>query len=343
MKSRRLLQLDALKALAAQAIVLHHLAAYGPVAEAVQAQWPALIDWLYEHARIAVQVFLVLGGYLAARSLSAETRPWPGLVMTRWLRLALPFMAAVAITLACYALTASLLPQGLPELLPENPVSLTQLLAHGLLLHDVLGYESLTVGAWYVAIDLQLYALLAVLLLHARRAAPWLALGLVVASLALFNLDSSWDSWAVYFFGAYGMGALVWLWRDKPRHLLLAVLAALSLAALWLEWRERIALAGITAALLAWNQGRAWQPGARLEAWVAYLGQHSYALFLIHFSVLLLVNTVFELESPKQPWLGVAAMAAAWLLSNLAAVPFHRWVELPASRLRWGLAQARRA
>lgn len=53
MKSRRLLQLDALKA----------LAAYGPVAEAVQAQWPALIDWLYEHARIAVQVFLVLGRY----------------------------------------------------------------------------------------------------------------------------------------------------------------------------------------------------------------------------------------------------------------------------------------
>ncbi|MEG2156049.1 MAG: acyltransferase, partial [Burkholderiaceae bacterium] len=329
MKTRRLLQLDALKALAAQLIVLHHLSAYGPVADAVQAQWPALIDWLYEYGRVAVQIFLVLGGYLAARALSGERRPWLGLVQTRWLRLALPFMAAVLITLVAYGLAA----RALPELLPENPVSALQLLAHALLLHDVLGFESLTVGAWYVAIDLQLYALMAVLICYTPRFAPWLALGLVAASLAVFNRDSGWDSWAVYFFGAYGLGALVWLWREQPRRLLMGLVAALSIAALWLEWRDRIALAGVTALLLAWNQGRPWQPGERLAAGVAYLGQHSYALFLIHFAVLLLVNAGFVLAAPEQPWIGLVAMLGAWLLSNLAAEPFHRWVELPASRL----------
>jgi peptidoglycan/LPS O-acetylase OafA/YrhL len=340
MKSHRLLQLDALKALAAQAIVLHHLSAYGPVADTVQAQWPNLIAWLYEHGRIAVQVFLVLGGYLAARSLSAERRPLLGLVQTRWLRLSLPFMAAVLITLVCYQLAA----HWLPELLPQSPLSALQLLAHALLLHDVMGYEALTVGAWYVAVDLQLYVLLAMLLCWThRRLAPWLTLGLVVASLGFFNLHAGWDRWAIYFFGAYGMGALVWLWREQPRSLLLGLLGLLSLGALWLDWRDRIALAGSTALLLAWTQGQHWQLGPRLSAALAHLGQHSYALFLIHFPVLLLVNTLFERKSLEQPWMGLAALLGCWLLSNLAAVPFHRWVEQPASRLRWGLALPRRA
>jgi hypothetical protein len=31
---------------------------------------PDLLDWLYEYARMAVQIFLVIGGFLAAASLA---------------------------------------------------------------------------------------------------------------------------------------------------------------------------------------------------------------------------------------------------------------------------------
>ena len=71
--SNRMPLIDALKAIASQLIVLHHLAAYGPLTEAVQQVAQKPIDWLYDYARIAVQVFLVIGGFLAARGFSADT------------------------------------------------------------------------------------------------------------------------------------------------------------------------------------------------------------------------------------------------------------------------------
>ena len=67
--------INVLKAGAAQLIVLHHLAFYGPMSDHVQPMWPALIDWLGDSARIAVQVFLVIGGFLAAKSLAPGGLP----------------------------------------------------------------------------------------------------------------------------------------------------------------------------------------------------------------------------------------------------------------------------
>ena len=92
--------------------------------------------------------------------------------------------------------------------MPHDSISASpgagQLLAHALLLQDVLGYESLSAGLWYVAIDLQLFVLLAVLWRAggqldaalrkrlARRAvhSPMLLVSLMaLASLLYFNRD----------------------------------------------------------------------------------------------------------------------------------------------------------
>ncbi|MDN3544911.1 acyltransferase family protein [Kinneretia asaccharophila] len=354
--ARRLLHLDAMKALAAQLIVLHHLAAYGPIAETVQTLWPALIAWLYEYGRMAVQVFLVVGGFLSARALAPAGRPLQGrpleLLWRRYLRLVLPFFAAVLLTLACSALVAPLL----PELVPAS-VSAPQLLAHALLLHDVLGYEALTVGAWYVAMDLQLFALMLALLWLARACGPaarWLGPVLLLlvcaASLYLFNRDAGLDIWAPYFFGAYGLGALMhWLCLSARPGLGLSLLGLLALGALMLDFRERLLLALLTAGLLFWLQRRHEQGRAAvllrgpLAGAVAHLGTHSYALFLVHFPICLLLNALFEHRDPEHPWAAVAAMLAAWGLSNLAALPFYRWIEAPAGRLRLGWARTQEA
>lgn len=61
--------INLLKAVAAQLIVLHHLAFYGRMADHARPLMPDLIDWLADDARIAVQVFLVIGGFLVAKSL----------------------------------------------------------------------------------------------------------------------------------------------------------------------------------------------------------------------------------------------------------------------------------
>lgn len=55
----------------------------------------------------------------------------------------------------------------------------------------------------------------------------------------------------------------------------------------------------------------------------------------MHFPICLLVNGLFEQKDPTQQGAALMAIVSAWLLSNAAAVPFHRWVERPAGRLRW--------
>src|SRR5690606_32009857 len=94
---------------------------------------------------------------------------------------------------------------------------LAQLVAHALLLQGVAGEESLSAGVWYVAIDFQLFALTVLLLAGVRalvaparraRVGQALVVVLAAASLLLFNRDADWDVWALYFFGAYGLGMM---------------------------------------------------------------------------------------------------------------------------------------
>jgi peptidoglycan/LPS O-acetylase OafA/YrhL len=344
----RLPHIDALKAAAAQLIVLHHLSAYGPVAAAVQHAAPGLIGWFYQYGRMAVQIFLVVAGFLSARALSPRGQLFAGspaaLIWRRYIRLVPPFMAAVLITLLCSSLVAD----WLPDLVPLS-TSLPQLLAHVLLMHGVLGYESLTVGAWYVAIDLQLFALLLGALWlagHARLAHRWrlwlgplLVLALCLASLLVFNLVPELDIWAPYFFGAYGLGALVH-WAGLLRRPRLSVLALVGLAALSLlvQFRERVALALATALVLGlaqqWLRARPARAQAPLTVPLAQLGQHSYSLFLVHFPICLLMNALFEQQGLGTARMGVVFMLATWLLANMASLPFHRWIEAPSGRLR---------
>lgn len=341
----RLSHVDALKAVAAQVIVLHHLVSYGPIARAAHEALPLLAGLMHDYGRMAVQVFLVVGGYLSARALSprggALQAPVPTLLWRRYLRLALPFLAALALTLGAYAVVAS----SWPELLPAS-IGAGQLLAHALLLHDVLGHEALTVGAWYVAIDLQLFAVLVGLLWLARRgwrhpgrlvAGPLLVAGLALASAFVLNLDPALDAWAPYFFAAYGLGALVhWLGLWRHRRTGLTLLALAMAAALALDWRDRLALALATALWLAWAEGRraAGRP-ALPEAWAPALAAWatpSYALFLLHFPVLLLTNALLANADDASTHLGLLLLVLTWALANWLALPFHRWVEVPAAR-----------
>lgn len=340
---------DALKGVAAQIILLHHLASYGPLARAAARLWPSVAGWLFDYGRMAVQVFLVVAGFLAARSLAVDGVPRIGdpwrLIGRRYARLAPPFLVAVLLSLAVALVADRWLDD---DAIPEVH-GLWQLVAHGLLLHGIFDVPSLSVGVWYVAIDFQLYAMLALMLWLATRAggsrSAVVAAGLVAlagaASLFGFNRHPSLDDWGIYFFGSYALGVFAW-WLADRRHAVvwLAVPVAVALAALFLDFRLRIALALTVAVLLAFACRSGWLfswPRLRL---FDFLGRISFSVFLLHFPVYLLLSALYVRLGFVGDLPAIGFMALAWAGSIVAADWFQREVE---GRKRWLPARVREA
>lgn len=345
--------LDAAKGLACLFIVGHHLCRYGPMPEAAAVLAPRLIGWLGRDGRLAVQVFLVIAGFLAAGSLAPQgvlrtrqaawQRIWQR-IWQRYARLAMPYIAALCVSVLVAAVVRPWFDR---ELVPAPP-GFAQLLAHGLLIQDLLGYEALTTGVWYVAIDFQLFVLALTMVMlaewmqrrwrleaaHAACLLALLVLALASASLFVFNLDADLDSTAVYFVGSYGLGMLVfWVGRLKDPvrwGAALSLIAAIGLAALMWDWRIRIAIALAVALTLGVAQRLGWlsQPPAWLATPpVLWLGRISYSLFLIHFPAILLVNAVVVHLGIHSPWLDLLGMLVAMALAIGCATLLHRWVE----------------
>jgi len=346
--------LDAAKGIACAVIVGHHLSRYGPMPAGAYGLAPDFFGWLADDGRLAVQVFLVIAGFLAAASLAPDgllrvDRPIAR-ILQRYGRLVMPYLAALTV---CVLVAAVVRPWLDEDVVPASP-SIGQLFAHGLLLQDLLGYESLSTGVWYVAIDFQLFALALMLVgLPAMLSSPapgvvnrssrWmpvmLVLALAVASLVLFNRNASLDDTALYFFGAYGLGMLVfWIGRATRASTwqgALALLVLVGAGALAIEWRSRIATALVTALLIALAQHGHWLSPAKwpvLAVPLQRLGRMSYSLFLIHFPVLLAMNALVANLAPHGPWVDLLGMVATFGLSVAAAALLYRWVEVrPAS------------
>ncbi len=185
----------------------------------------------------------------------------------------------------------------------------------------MLRIEALSAGVWYVAIDWQLYAAFAAVVWVARaagaRAAWWAGsacAALMLLSLLWWNRRSALDIWALYFFGAYGLGIAAQLVAVRSRRTAgIIALAAVTALALWVEWRSRIAVAGATALLLAVLAARP-QP-VPLPRPVAMLARVSYEVFLVHYAVLLAVGAVVHRLAPVSITANVLGLFAVWLLS----------------------------
>jgi peptidoglycan/LPS O-acetylase OafA/YrhL len=335
--------LDLLKASGCLLIVLHHLAFYGPMSDVVKQQWPNLIDGLADHGRLAVQVFLVCSGYLTAVSFAREPSVPTGrlakLAWKRYLRLSVPLLAALSMTV----LLTELIRPGFNHSSLSAVPDLWQGTAHVLLLQDLLDKEALSAGVWYVAIDFQLYltTILALWCVNCWvRWQPWrqadalrlqLMLALSALSLVRWNLNTDMDVYGLYFFGSYGMGWLAWRTRQSRIPLKgWAGLAALGLLAWLVDSRLRVMTAWAVTMLLAtaptyWMQsGLRMHPIQRAVGWLASI---SYSVFLIHFAVSLGVSAWVTRFWPDSLLLNAGGMVLSLALSVLAGAQLHRWTE----------------
>lgn len=332
------------KAVASQLIVWHHLALYGPMSDVVGNLTGGVMVWLVSQAKLAVQVFLVIGGFLAARGLlptpDASSGPFPGALprtlLRRLQRLMTPYIVALLAAVWCALCARTLIDY---PTIPDAPTA-WQFMANALMLQDVLDENALSAGVWYVAIDAQLYAVLALLcalrvwwgrdaIVRGRTTATAVVL-MTGASLLWFNRDRTLDAWAPYFLGAYGLGILAqWARAAQHRVLWIALIVLLTGVALLVEWRSRLALAGCVALVLALDVGRGWRwlNTGPVRDLVVFLSRISYTVFLLHYPVILVVGAAFYRLWPTSPEMNLLGLGVAWGVSLLAGW----WLQLALS------------
>jgi peptidoglycan/LPS O-acetylase OafA/YrhL len=347
--------IDGLKVLAAQIIVLHHCISYGEIASAAKELLPSVTTFLFDYGRYAVQVFLVVAGYLAAQSAEKAiairhsnagafgTKLLLQLAMRRYLRLVGPYVVALLITILC----ASLARQWSTDDYIGQPETIAQVLAHLFLLQGILGYESISAGVWYVAIDWQLFTALAVIYAVFQR--QMVRIGvisiLIVASLLYFNRHASFENSFIYFIGSYGLGILAY-WASglnaikaslpglSAKKVLLAITFIVLVSALHSVWLRNYLALGI-AFLLLYAGNR---PYPHPQSWLAnamqWASTRAYCAFLIHFAFILLANTALLALHLESPAIGLGLIALVSVLSWIAAGYLYRWVELPIGRWR---------
>ncbi len=338
----RSITVDVLKVVAAQLIVWHHFSAYGPMADTMTLVWPSLVNWLYEDARLAVQVFLVVSGYLAGQSVMSKPVHQPlVLIGKRYLRLVPFYVLALTLVTCAVSLSRTSIHA---DWLPTEP-NAWQFLTHVLLVSDLFGFEALSSGAWYVAIDFQLYVVLIVLCHDVRRNRfKRISIGvalLCIASMWQFNRIKELDIWAIYFFGAYGLGVLAaWSKRSKFDQTVFWIVALLAFGALWFEFRSRLCLALFTAIWLVIKPRGTirWTPMKRV---VHRLSNSAYVLFLTHFAAIVLFSSMWNKSHFYDPDTAFYLTAFAWLccvgmglfMHEKAEVPMHHWVSQKSKQL----------
>lgn len=337
---QRSMLVDALKVVCCQLIVLHHFALYGPIGEHAARALPATLDFLLDQARLAVQVFLVIGGFLAASSLSARRRGAKSAIWGRYLRLAPLLAVSLVMVLAA---TAALPGSTIPEWVTPWP-SLFDIAAHLLLLQDIVGVPSLSAGAWYVSIDFQLFALLALLVSLQRNdvrpvwngAAPWVVAAAALASLWFFNRQPALEAWAPYFLSSYGLGVLAaWAGYSARCQGLFLLVFSLHLADGLLDPRPRLFLALATALALWLAAGLGRRPGHQ-RRWLAFWSDAAYAVFVSHYAVIVGLTAWWARGTPPDSWPAPVPLLLGWALCLTLGAALHRWVEPLALGLRLG-------
>ncbi len=341
--SPRLPSLELGRALASQLTMWHHLAFYGPLSDYAYPTAPWAVDFLYDYARFSVQLFFVLGGFLISRALARPPADWKSIGQTIWhryRRIAGPYIAILIIAIGANALSRSMM----DHWSISGPPTIPSLLAHLVLLQDVLGFEPLTTGIWYLAVDFQLFLislLVTALCVRAtgadrgRNIAQGIFAAFALSALFYFNRRAEqFDHFGIYFFGSYFLGmALEWTVSRRWPQWMLALYMAVMIVANVVEFRPRHMVAMGTAVVvwLVWRLGKldSW-PRSRASA---YLGKISYSLFLIHFPVSLVINGAFHGTLADKPGAAWAAMFLSATLSLLAAAIFYRFVEGPLTQI----------
>jgi peptidoglycan/LPS O-acetylase OafA/YrhL len=348
--------IDLLKVFAALLIILHHLSSYGQIAEDARAFLPGVMNFLFEYGRYGVQIFLVMAGYLATQSLTRfanakfSSQNLLRVIINRYLRLFAPYIAALIFTILCAWIARFWVND---EFVGEQEM-LSQFLAHLFFLQGILGLDSISAGVWYVAIDWQLYSVLAVLLMtfSSYQALIWFISIMATASLLYFNRSNQYEAYFIYFIGSYSLGVLAYLAKNfanqklqgLAKFALIAIGVIIAISTLHDVWLRNFLAWFVALLLFVWGNSSYPSLGvtsskakAFLLRTIVWASPRSYCAFLIHFAFILLANTLYiasGVHAQESGLIAISLMLGVVVCSAITANYMYRWVEMPSANLK---------
>lgn len=359
----RMPHLDALRGVAAFAVVLHHallaLPAQDPLPAAIHL---FTVGRVVELGRPAVVLFFVLSGFVLTLCLEPARDTFVGFAARRALRLLPPYWAAILVSFALYRMIPNHHAHSLSIWLVsqwEAPVEVGDLARHLLMLAGPHQYP-LDHVAWSLVHEMRLSLAVPLLLLVAARGGDVACLALAAAASlgASLFVASRPDLFATgfhgYSFDADGLApSLVLSVRYGFLFAVGVVLARRRLTiAAWLAGRGLAAGLGLAASLvLLSQQGEAPMTigSAGIVAIVAcstgcagllaasplvWLGRTSYSLYLVHVPIMLACGRLLGgALAPR------AILVLAVIFALVAAELMFRFVELPS--IRWSRSVGR--
>lgn len=272
-RSKRLEQIDALRGLAALAVVWFRF---------TQGNGSFLPDGLLKASGawgwLGVEVFFVISGFVLPYALHVASYRWskfPRFLGRRLVRLEPPYLVSIVMVLLLGRLSAQT-----PGFAGQPwTVDGVQLAAHVGYLAGMLGLGWLNPVYWTLAIELQFYLLVGLtygLIMHRRAEVRWSTL---LAWLLLSVLFSS-GAFVMHFLGLFGLG-VVTLWLRERLLSVWAYLVVSLFIALLIAWDHG---APVAAAALGGAWVIAWVRLERVPG-LCWLGALSYSLYLLHIPI----------------------------------------------------------
>lgn len=348
----RLPELDALRGLAAFAVlVFHTLHVIGGGRAPIPLERYRLLYILAVHSplrpfafgREAVLFFFVLSGYVLTSSLLRSGSPGlAAFALQRTLRLGLPVAAAVLLSAALYLLVFDPAAQGVLQQhslgLWRSPPTLGEIIRN-ICLIGAEGQLQLDIVLWSLVHEWRLTVLLPLVLLF--RGCPWALLAVAVVAMALALAGGAPENAVVlgphlrstilatlYFSVPIAGGAALALAEPRQPLTPMQRVACGTAAAALLSMQSDLAFYAGSALLILLARGTGWLPRLLRTPLLVWLGRLSFSLYLVHLPVI--VASLYALHGRLPIW-GSAFIGAAAALP--AAVLLRRTVEIPARRL----------
>jgi len=351
MERRKLDGLQVLRALAASAVVLEHVAFHARLGRV-----PVDCPRWFELGHLGVDLFFVLSGFIIVYVHGDDVGRPERAGEYAWRRFARVWPLLAILT--TFKLLAGL---ALPGMVPEDRYKLGVVATSYLCLPHP-DWPVLSV-AWTLRHEALFYACFALVVLGGRRVAGGLIVAWIVAAVAALAwrggpllLEFVGNPLNAHFL--LGCAVAAWIRRapaaasSAPSGWWLAPIAAVLVAAL--SAYERLLDSGLPAIgmrllfgvgcalLVAWVVRRELASPSRAPRWLVALGDASYSLYLWHgFVVALLLSRWTRLPEELRAW-PLAWVAATTALAFASSWWLHVLVEKPVGRLLDGWWRARR-